>query len=216
MKLLIAALMLGMTFVGVSCSDEYNYPDVLTEFVDIHTSAEGVIDELHTDAGDKYAVKFREGLGGLVADSIYRSVSVYQLLPEEEGDTAVKLYSSLLIMAYKPVVADAFQEGIKTDAVDVQSIWRAGKYLNMVLLPKVKEEKHAFHFIEEGITVEEGVRTLNLRLYHDRGNDFEAFTEKVYLSVPLWAYADDLKEGDKVRFTVNTYKDGERSWVFPY
>ena len=92
MKLLIAALMLGMTFMGVSCSDEYNYPAVLTEFVDIHTSAEGVIDELHTDAGDKYAVKFREGLGGLVADSIYRSVSVYQLLPKEEGDTAVKLY----------------------------------------------------------------------------------------------------------------------------
>ncbi len=216
MKLLIAALMLGMTFVGVSCSDEYNYPDVLTEFVDVHTSAEGVIDELHTDAGDKYAVKFREGLGGLVADSIYRSVSIYQLLPEEEGDATVKLYSSLLIIAYKPVVADAFQEGIKTDAVDVQSIWHAGKYLNMVLLSKVKEEKHAFHFIEEGITVEEGVRTLNLRLYHDRGNDFEAFTEKVYLSVPLWTYADNLKEGDKVRFTINTYKEGERSWVFPY
>jgi hypothetical protein len=53
-----------------------------------------------------------------------------------------------------------------------------------------------------------------LTLYHDRNNDIEGFNRKVYLSVPLWAYAGKLHKGDKIVFNIHTYKEGMTSRIF--
>lgn len=81
----------------------------------------------------------------------------------------------------------------------------------------VKDRTHEFHFIDNGITHnEDGTKTLNLTLYHDRHDDVEGFNRKVYLSVPLRTYADVLQKGDKIIFTLNTYKEGMTSRSFTY
>lgn len=203
----------ALLFLSACGEETYVYPSVKTEFADAQTDSEGVLSALITDGGQCWKVRYREGLSGLTPDSLYRTVSVYEpLLPSEE----VQLYSATLIMARKPVCKEMLEGEMKTDPVDIQSIWRAGNYLNLILRVKVKDTPHRFHFIEEGISQEGGVRTLNLRLYHDRCGDYEAFEEKMYLSVPLLDYQEQLKKGDKIRFALNTYKEGETCRMFEY
>ena len=116
-----------------------------------------------------------------------------------------------------PVSAKQIIGDIKTDPVDIERMWLSGKYLNMVLLAKVKEESHSYHFIDQGIQKEaDGTQTLHLQLYHNRNNDYEAFTRKVYLSVPLWAHDGKLKQGDKIVFHISTYEEGDTQREFIY
>ena len=80
----------------------------------------------------------------------------------------------------------------------------------MVLLIPVKEQKHSFHFVDEGVeTAADGKNVLNLRLYHDSNNDYAAFTNRAYLSVPLHGYKSQLSVGDSVCFHLNTVKQGQ-------
>ena len=91
---------------------------------------------------------------------------------------------------------------------------RGGNYLNLILQVKVKDQKHGYHFIENKLENKDGEQTLYLTLYHDRNNDIEGFNRKVYLSVPLWAYAGKLHKGDKIVFNIRTYKEGMTSRIF--
>ena len=77
--------------------------------------------------------------------------------------------------------------------------------------------EHIFHFIDEGISDNgDGSRTLHLTLYHNQNGDYEAFTRKSYLSIPLWAYEGQLTQGDKVVLRINTYEKGFVSYEFTY
>lgn len=207
--LTLYALLLGVSVLASCKKDDYVYPEVQTEFIGLRTDASGNGTTLLTDKGESFRIQTRSGLDGLVADTLYRTVSVYARLGDN-ADADVKLYSCSLVLSVKPITRSAFKDGVKTDPVNIQSMWRSGDYLNMVLLVPVKETKHLFYFIDEGITEEEGgVRTLHLRLYHDSADDYAAFTRRSYLSVPLWCYAGKLRTGDKVRFALNTEEEGE-------
>lgn len=212
------ALTLGLcVFASCQKEDDYVYPEVQTEFIGLQTDASGKGVKLLSDKGEAYRIQSRDGLDGLVADTLYRTVSVYSKLGANAGDEAdVKLYSCSLVLSLKPIQAKMFKEGVKTDPVDIQSMWRSGDYLNMVLLVPVKETKHLFHFVDEGVTEAAGVRTLNLRLYHDSAGDYAAFTRRSYLSVPLWCYANVLRTGDKIRFALKTNEEGDTYREFSY
>ena len=216
MKRLYCCLFILVLLACQACKkDESVYPDVLTEFVGLRTDGSGTGIRLVTDKGKEYRIQPREGLGGLKSDTLYRTVSVYSFV-DDEKDTEVNLYSCSLVLSLHPVPAGVFKQGVKTDPVDIQSMWRSGDYLNMILLVPVKQEKHTYHFIDEGISSENGMRTLHLRLYHDSANDYAAFTHRAYLSVPLFGYAGQLQSGDKIRFALNTGKEGETYREFDY
>ena len=75
-RILPIAFLLCLLLAG-SCKEEtYVYPNVITEFIDIRTDESGTITHLMADNGKRYAVQPREGLSGLHADTIYRTVSV--------------------------------------------------------------------------------------------------------------------------------------------
>lgn len=196
--------------------DGYVYPDVLTEFTEVQTNDEGVLTYLLTDQGDKYRILKRDGLDGLTPDSIYRTLCVYQITDRQEE--TVQLYSARQVLSMLPEPVAAFDNGIQTDPLDVQSIWLSGKYLNMVLLPMAKEKGHIFHFVENGLTQDnEGRTQLELTLYHDQNGDYEAFSRKTYLSIPLWSYGDKLDTGDRIILHIRTYKEGDitREFTLP-
>jgi len=203
-----------------ACKEEtYVYPSVITEFIDLQTDATGTITHLIADDGEHYAVQPREGLDGLHADTLYRTVSVYQILNEQTdgNEPEAILYSSRTVISPYPVKAAAWKDSIYTDPVDIQSIWRSGDYLNLILEVRRKDQTHAFYFIEDSISADASdIRTLNLQLFHNSNNDYEAFTEQAYLSVPLRRYRDTLHTGDKIRFRLNTYKEGETYRDFTY
>lgn len=193
--------------------DDYVYPDVLTEFTEVQTNDEGVLTYLLTDQGDKYQILEREGLDGLTPDSIYRTLCVYQITDVEKE--TVQLYSAQKVLSMLPKPASAFSDGIRTDPLDIQSIWLSGKYLNMVLLPMAKDKSHIFHFVENSLTQDnEGRAQLELTLYHDQNSDYEAFTRKTYLSIPLWGYGNKLDTGDRIVLHIQTYEEGNTTREF--
>lgn len=208
-----------LLFLGACKEDEYVYPNVISTFIDVTTDTSGTLQDLITDKGETLQILNREGLDGLTPDSTYRTVSIYE--PKEtdtQGNATALLYSCQLIIAVKPVTANKLPDGIaKTDPLDIQSVWKSGNYLNLILLPMAKEKSHIFHFIEDGITDnEDGSRTLHLTLYHNQNGDYEAFTRKSYLSIPLWAYEGRLAQGDQVILCINTYEKGFVSYEFTY
>lgn len=192
---------------------------MISTFIDVTTDANGTLQDLITDKGETLQILNRDGLDGLTPDSTYRTVSIYE--PKEmnaQGNATALLYSCQLIIAVKPVTVDKLPDGIaKTDPLDIQSVWKSGNYLNLILLPMAKEKSHIFHFMEDGITDnEDGSRTLHLTLYHNQNGDYEAFTRKSYLSIPLWAYEGRLAQGDRVILRINTYEKGFVSYEFTY
>ena len=208
-----------LLFLGPCKEDEYVYPNVISTFIDVTTDADGTLQDLITDKGETLQILNRDGLDGLTPDSTYRTVSIYE--PKEmnaQGNATALLYSCQLIIAVKPVTVDKLPDGIaKTDPLDIQSVWKSGNYLNLILLPMAKEKSHIFHFMEDGITDnEDGSRTLHLTLYHNQNGDYEAFTRKSYLSIPLWAYEGRLAQGDRVILRINTYEKGFVSYEFTY
>ena len=219
MKQVIVMALLFCIFLCEGCKEEdYVYPSVVTEFIGAQTNNDGTISQLVADDGTIYSVLQRDGLGGLVADTLYRTISIYEPITQENGKGNVaQLYSCQLVLSVNPLPASDFKGNIKTDPVDIQSIWLSGEYLNMILLVQYKELSHLYHFVDEEITSDQsGTQTLNLRLFHDRNNDYEAFTKQVYLSVPLKNHLQLLRKGDKIRFNLNTYKEGETYREFDY
>lgn len=198
---------------------EYVYPNVISTFIDVSTDSSGTVEKLITDKKETLQILNREGLDGLTPDSTYRTVSIYE--PKEidtQGNVTALLYSCRLIISVKPVTVDKLPNGTaKTDPLNIQSIWKSGDYLNLILLPMAKDKSHIFHFMEEGITDDEdGKRTLHLTLYHDQNGDYEAFTRKSYLSVPLWAYEGRLTSGDRIILRIHTYEKGFVNYEFTY
>lgn len=200
--------------LGACGEDDYVYPDVLTDMTDLKTDRTGTGRYLITDEGTTWRIRSRNGLDGLAPDTTYRTVSMYAPVTDLEGaEKEAVLYNTQPVISPVPMPASTFKE-IKTDPVAIQSIWRGGDYLNLILQVKVKDRKHSYHFIENKLENKDGERTLYLTLYHDRDNDVEGFNRRVYLSVPLWAYAGKLHKGDKIVFNIHTYKEGMTGRIF--
>ena len=200
MRKVVILSFLASLLLGACGEDDYVYPNVLTDMIDLKTDHTGTGRYLITDEGTEWRIQSRTGLDGLAPDTTYRTVTMYAPLTDsEEAEKEAMLYNTQLVISPVPLPESKFKE-IKTDPVAIQSIWRGGNYLNLILQVKVKDQKHGYHFIENKLENKDGEQTLYLTLYHDRNNDIEGFNRKVYLSVPLWAYAGKLHKGDKIVF----------------
>ena len=199
--------------VFTSCGEEaYVYPDLITEMVCLKTDNQGFGTHFVTDEGHTWHLAKDNRPDSLTADSTYRVVSRYTPLSE----TDAKAYSFYKTISTLPKLESEYGS-IHTEPVSIQSIWRSGDYLNMVLQIMVKDQKHELSFIENGITTNaDGTQTLTLTLYHDRKGDVEGFNEKHYLSIPLWHYQGILNKGDQIVLQLNTYKEGmtSRNYTF--
>ena len=193
------------TLLFAACGeDEYVYPDLITEMVCLKTNANGTGTAFITDAGTIWHLQEGNRPNKLTPDSTYRVVSRYAPI----NDTDAQAYSFYQTISSLPKPESEY-ESIHTDPVSIQSIWRSGDYLNMVLLISVKNQEHELSFIENEIVENtDGTRALVLTLFHDRKGDVEGFDEKCYLSVPLWHYEGILNKGDQIILQLNTYKEG--------
>lgn len=211
-------IFLGCLLAASSCKeDEYVYPSVLTEMVDIKTDSSGKLSYISTDNGKAYQINERSGLEGFTPDSVYRTLSIFEPLETEGKDESATLYSCQFVISAVPSAEDSFKDGIKTDPLDIDRIWRSGNYVNMVLDVMAKDKTHILNFVDNGIEPnQEGSNTLTITVFHDQNGDYESFTKKAYASVPLWPYKDRLSEGDKIKIVINTYKEGITTREFKY
>ena len=186
MRKVVILSFLASLLLGACGEDDYVYPNVLTDMIDLKTDHTGTGRYLITDEGTEWRIQSRTGLDGLAPDTTYRTVTMYAPLTDsEEAEKEAMLYNTQLVISPVPLPES-----------------------------KVKDQKHGYHFIENKLENKDGEQTLYLTLYHDRNNDIEGFNRKVYLSVPLWAYAGKLHKGDKIVFNIHTYKEGMTSRIF--
>ncbi len=211
-RLVTFFLLLCMLILG-ACKEDYVYPDAVTEFCEVKTGPNGKPALLLTDYDQSFTISESPEDYQLKADTTYRALSIYQRLGE--GSQNIRIYSIYSVFSPIPVPASNLGGEVKTDSVDIQSMWMSERYLNMILLIQVKNHRHSLNFIDQGIQIHpDGSRTLRFLLHHDREKDYEAFTQKFYASIPLWAYA--LQKGDKVQLELNTYKEGKIIKEFNY
>ena len=196
-----------------SCGeDEYVFPNLMTEMTCLKTNSEGIGTEIVTDDGTVWHLQEGNRPDSLTADSTYRVVSRFAPI----SDTEAEVYSFWKVIAPLPKPEREY-ESTRTDPVSLQSIWRSGDYLNMVLQVSVKDQEHNLSFIESALRSNGNRKqTLMLTLYHDRKGDVEGFYQKFYLSVPLWHYKGILNKGDTIVFQLNTYEEGVIQRTFIY
>ena len=205
-------IFLSAALLSACGKEDYVYPNLITEMTCLKTDAKGFGTQIVTDQGIVWHLQEGNRPDSLTADSTYRVVSRFAPINETEAQA----YAFWKVIAPLPKPAEAY-DIIHTDPVSIQSIWRSGDYLNMVLHIKVKDQEHELSFIENGITSgNDGTQTLMLTLFHDRKGDVEGFDQKFYLSVPLWHYQDKLNKGDQIVFQLNTYQEGTTSRTFIY
>ena len=214
MKLLLKRyfILFAVMLLTACGEEEYVFPDLITEMSCLRTDSKGFGTQIITDEGTIWHLQEESRPDSLTADSLYRVVSRFAPVADSEAVA----YSFWKVISPLPKPENEYGS-IHMDPVSVQSIWRSGDYLNMVLQVKVKDQEHELSFIDNGVvTNTDGSHTLTLSLFHDRKNDVEGFDQKFYLSVPLWHYQEKLNKGDAIVFQLYTYKEGMTTRTFIY
>lgn len=197
-----------------ACGDDYYYPSVRQDFLTAFSGADGRLETVLTDEGETFRVV--EDVSGMRvgADAAIRIVANYETLTTDDKVAGVKLYALLQAISPVPLAADEFEEGVKTEPSEVQSIWLGHDYLNIIL--KVKQQgKHLFHFVEDEVSVDEasGRAKVRLTLFHDVTSATQDYSKRAYLSVPLRQYMIDGVQGVDVFFSVYTYSGRLKTYI---
>lgn len=74
-KCILLCLFAPLLFIACS-DDDYVYPNVLTEMIDLVTDNTGTATYLKSDEGVIWSIQPRAGLDGLTPDSVYRTVTI--------------------------------------------------------------------------------------------------------------------------------------------
>lgn len=198
----------GLLFLMTACGeeDDYYYPSVKLEFVTVKAGGDGSIQTLIPDKGASLPVLEDHTRSAISPNTSRRVMSNYEVLAE-----GVRIYSlqSLITPEPKPEDDPVYKDGIKTDPVEMVSIWLGRNYLNMILNLKVSTGKgHVFGIVED-ISELETKGIVNMLLYHDANSDAEYYNRRAYISVPLEKYVDAENPDRVIKIKFKYYKYGE-------
>lgn len=207
-------LFCGCVMAFVACSDDnddYSYPSAVTELVEATTNAEKNIAFIKRDGGEMFYPGNQKIIAS-TADSTYRCICTYEILNDEKGKATqnVKIYKLQNIFSSLPVPHDQ----LKTHdhhPIQVISTWQSERYFNMYLgLLTTGVASHYLAFSQDSTVVSStGNKIMHVSLIHQQPkNDPESYTQKTYLSLPLYTMKD---EADSLIFHVNTY-NGEKQY----
>ena len=209
-KLLTDILCVACVVCLVACSDDHDgdyVPSYITDFLVASTGADGKVVSVRLDDGTIYNVASQQ-MDLANKDTMLRCLATYTY----DRGKDLKLYSLIPVRTSKPYPATSIYviiEGkpywdvslLPRDPMKVISMWKSGGYLNLHLgLMTTGNGAHQYAFCEDS----DG----HYSLLHSRPlNDGSAYTEDVYLSMPI-------PEGkDSFTFTVKTY-DGDYTRTF--
>lgn len=198
--------------------DEYHYPDVKLEYLTAFSDAEGGLESILTDEGTTYTVVSDASNINIDANSSVRIVANFGKVAAADGTEGMKLYSSIKTVSPLPMPADKFKDGVKKDPANILGIWMGLNYLNITLDVKAQDGRHKFGFIEDKVITdaETGKSEVYLTLYHDAGNDVQAYTQRAYLSVPLQQYAVNQIRTVTIHFSLLTYSGKVETYNVEY
>ena len=182
-----------LPFVLLSCSDDKDdgpYPSIVSEMADCPTNSEGTMMKIVLDNDTELPLSNPQT--GLKPNVTYRALAGFAL-----DNGKVRLYSlkSATLLRDSTSVAQC-------DPVNVTSIWRTRRYINLHLLPKTQGGEQSWGFITDSIV---GNRAY-LRLHHRQGTDPTSYSTDVYASLSL-----KLLEANQFTIRINTFS-GTKEW----
>lgn len=200
----------------ISCKgeeDSYIYPPIIFEFATVQTDATGVAVSLKTDKGVTYDVNNFYSKNRLLTNARVRVICYYTLI-REDSKTEIDIYSIGKTISPTPEII-RFEKDRKTDPVNIQSVWLAGDYINSTIQVKAQNKTHYLKFMEDAITLDKGIPTVHITLYHDKNSDLEAYNQTAYTSIPLEKYIKQYPNGFNISYNINTY-NGIETHLFSY
>lgn len=202
-----------LTFLASCQTDSYDKGEgelslTRADFVVAHANNEKKIDQVVTDDGQTLTLQTPTSAKWITtADSLYRAVLYYN--QRETTDKMVEPVALSQITTLSPLPLEKFKEGIKTDPITFESIWKSrnGKYINIGMYLKIgqidnNEVHHTVGIAMEKVqTNADQTSTAYLTFYHDQGDVPEYYSSKYYISIPC----NEIK-ADSVCITINSYK----------
>lgn len=202
-KLSPLTLLLLLLPLLLSCSEDDAAASYRFDYADMTTTPSGRADKLLLDDGN--TLKIQNDYATQRPSQTFR---VYAA--SEQLATGVRLVNYAEVLTDVPHKFD--ESKVKTDPVDVVSVWHGGRYVNFILGLKTgaSAHRHAFSIIDDGITTDaEGIKTLHLRLYHNQNGDDMSYTRKVAFSCNIDSQKPLLGSDYKIEVVVNTFKGNE-------
>ncbi|WP_158608355.1 NigD-like C-terminal domain-containing protein [Alloprevotella sp. OH1205_COT-284] len=178
--------------------DDAPFPPWRFELCELTTDARGTVEQVRFDDGRSLSPL--QPISALRPDTLYRALALY--LSTTDGKADLRRLSNVVSPMPK-----TFEAGIRTAPVEIITLWRTKRYLNLRIgVPRNEGKKHYFGFANHGIKRHDnGRRCLHLELYHERIGTEVHYYEETFLSCPLYPYADQLTRGtDSVAITINT------------
>ena len=179
-------------------NDNYIYPSVILDFLTATTNSKGAADTITTDKNLTYKINADYSHQTLTANATQRVVAYYAVDKQASTDSTglARIYSMEKIISSAPRVGNYVWS---KDPVTIQSVWLSGHWINLTLGIMMKNGKHLMAFIQGDNEIINGQRVINVEVSHDKNGDIEAFTDIVYMSIPLSAYETEYPNG----FTIN-------------
>lgn len=107
-----------------SCNEDDGapYPSVRLEFLTAESGADGRLQTLVTDKGERLVVAEDRTGSELLPNSSSRVVSNYEVLSSVGGRKEIRIYALANTVSPVPLPAGEFRNGLKFDPVDMLSI----------------------------------------------------------------------------------------------
>ena len=210
-KITLRAMLLMAALLIVSCTEEAEpYPDLVTEFADIRTDADGMFIDMTTDDGTCYSIT-NTNIQPHRPDTTYRAVAGFV-----SNGSSTEPYAQIYTLTGAQVLADSTTI-LRHDPTGIESMWMEGRYVNMQLTAKTQGGRHtwgyAIDFIEKGGEKGRAHTHYHLSLHHNQGNDPTSYSQTHYCSI-LTTQLPQYENTDTITVSVHTFK-GIKSWTFP-
>jgi len=204
-KYFLLLCLLGF-FTLVSCSeDDESYPALITEMVMSSSDSQCLFTSFTTDDGRTF--KISNSVKGPSANVRWRFLCGYV----KDDETTAHVYTFIRV----PLLPDyAKVKNPRHDATGFASIWKAGGYINLHLLPMTQGGQQGWGFFCDSTHINDiGGTNYFVSLIHYQLNDVKAYTEELFVSLDLDSISTTRSAADSLIFRMNTL-DGWRSWLF--
>ena len=209
-KITFRAMLLVAALLVVSCTKKSEpYPDLVTEFADIRTGANGMFLSMTTDDGTCYRIT-NTNIKPHRPDPTYRAVAGF--VPDAAtANPRAQIYT----LTGAQVLADSTGT-LRHDPTGIESMWQEGPYINMHLVARTQGGQHLWGYATDSVqhagTDGRTHAHHHLSIHHNQGQDPMSYSQTYYCSIHIPAIPHYIA-GDTISVSVHTF-NGVREWTF--
>lgn len=197
-----------------SCSEGREpYPNVITEFADVHTDGRGRLCHFLTDDGTHYTVS-NSNIPPHRPDTVYRAVVGFVPGTTDTG-AATQRSAHIHTLTGAMLLADS-TDVVHHDPTGIASMWATARYINMQLTPLTQGGIHHWGYAVDSCRMagDQGWAHAHhhLSVHHVQGSDPMSYSDTRYCSIKR-ASIPHYNTGDTVSVTLHTF-NGQRRWTF--